>query len=162
MAMAVPNTEPRLSEGAVKDALDALSWPDLKAHLDGLDLHEILVKELLGHIRRCNRLLLKHPDPAREPRRDELLDKLADYLNDRLGDDARSWCERERATLRMIENGYRSILAFLANCEVSKLLPEVRVAAYLQRANAQYKDVSARVDAAARRREVHGWCRAAG
>jgi hypothetical protein len=30
----------------------------------------------------------------------------------------------------MIENGYRGILAFLANCEVSKLLPEVRVSAY--------------------------------
>jgi hypothetical protein len=143
-----------LSEGAVKDALDALSWPDLKAHLNGIALDDTLVDELTGHIRRCGRLLLKHPDPAREARRDGLLTNLAEYLKDRLGEDAQSRCEGERATLRMIENGYRSILAFLANCEVSKLLPEVRIAAYLQRANTQYKYVSARVDAAVGRRET--------
>lgn len=152
--MTVLNTEQRLSEGAVKNALDALSWPALKAHLGGVALDETLLEELLGYVRHCGRLLLKHPDPAREARRDDLLDKLSDYLKDRLGDDARSRCVRERATLRIIEQGYRSILAFLANCEVSQLLPEVRVAAYLQRANKQYKDVSARVNAAVRRAEA--------
>src|SRR5680860_532978 len=154
MLVTEPDSKKRLSEGAVKGALEALSWPDLKAHLDGLSLDDTLVEELLGHVRRCGRLLLKHPDPTSAACRDELLDKLAGDLKDRVDDDARSRCERERAMLRMIENGYRSILVFLANCEVSKLLPEVRVAAYLQRANAQCKDVSARVDAAARRREA--------
>jgi hypothetical protein len=54
--MAGPGTKQRLSEGAVKDALDAMSWPDLKAHLDGVGLDEPLVEELLGHVRRCGRI----------------------------------------------------------------------------------------------------------
>lgn len=152
--MTLPDIEQRLSEGAIKNALDALSWAALKDHLDQVTLAEEQIEELLGHVRRCGRLLLKYPDSAREARRDELLDNLAEYLRGRFGQDVWFWCERERATLRMIENRYRGILALLAQCEVSKLLPEVRLGAYLRRANDQYKDVSARVHAAAHRREA--------
>jgi hypothetical protein len=100
----VPHTKQRLSESAVKNALDALSWPALKAHLDQVAFNEALVDELLGHVRRCVRLLLKYRDPGREARRDELLDKLAAYLKDRLSEDARSRCDGERAKLRLIES----------------------------------------------------------
>ena len=73
-----------------------------KAHLDGAALDGAGV----GHVRRCGRLLLKHPDPAREAHRDGLLTNLAEYLKDRLDDDARSRFEGERATFRMIANNW--------------------------------------------------------
>lgn len=146
--------EKQLSEGEIKEALDDLSWQKLKTHLDAIEFDEALAGELLGHVRRCGRLVLKYPDPKREKLRDQLLDGLAAYLKERLGDDALSCFESVRATFRTIEDGYRGILTLLARAEVSKLLPDVRVAAYLQRANAQYKDVNKRAAAAIRQGET--------
>ncbi|RWX58933.1 hypothetical protein EN780_35630, partial [Mesorhizobium sp. M4B.F.Ca.ET.089.01.1.1] len=81
----ISHMEKQLSEGEIKDALDDLSWQKLKAHLDAIELDEALADELLGHVKRCGRLVLRHPDPKREKLRDGLLDGLAGYLRERLG-----------------------------------------------------------------------------
>lgn len=140
----------RLSQKAVTQALDRLSWTGLKTHLDSVDLDADAVDALFGHIRRCGRLILRRPDAAAEARRDALLDGLALYLDARADATARAQIEDVRAALQTIEGGYRGLLAWLASSEISKLLPPVRVAAHLERAVLQYGDMWSRVEAAVR------------
>ncbi|MGY3388781.1 hypothetical protein ACVWW6_001372 [Bradyrhizobium sp. USDA 3311] len=51
----------RLREDLVKEALDVVDWPKLRAHLDAVELSTEDLIELCGHIRRCSDWIAKYP-----------------------------------------------------------------------------------------------------
>src|SRR5689334_4683492 len=130
-------SKPRLVEKTIKEALANLDWPQLEAHLNQVGIDEDTYSILLGHIRRTNSFILPYPNPKRQKTRELFFERLGDHIHKSLGT-AVSRLTAETAELNKIEQGYRSILAFLDQCEISKLAPDVRIAAYLSRAAGQY------------------------
>jgi hypothetical protein len=137
-----------ISERAVKDALKELSWSKLEAHFEAISFDSHALEAFLGHMRRCTRLIAKHAAPAFENRRDAFLDAIEAYVEAKLGPDARARVAEQRAILLAIQAEYRRILDVLERCPVSKLPPDLRVSAYIGRANVQYRYVSDAVNAA--------------
>jgi hypothetical protein len=125
-----------LKEKVVKDALENLDWPKLKSHLDEIVFDEDKLSVLLGHIRRTNSLVMAYPNAKREKQREKFLGSLQAYAHAKLGQ-AALLLVQECNLLNKVEQGYRSILDLLKQCEISKLPPDVRAAAYISRAARQ-------------------------
>jgi len=128
----------RLKERVVKDALGSLDWNRLKKHLDDAGLHESDLEFLLGHLRRTNSMIVPYPNEKWETRRALFLRCLHDYIRLALGPHASACLSQEVALLHRIERGYRGILGLLEQCDISKLQPDVRAAAYVSRAAHQF------------------------
>jgi len=125
-----------LKEKIAKKALGNLDWPALKHHLDEIVLDEDKFGALLGHIRRTNSLIMAYPNDKREKQREEFLDSLQGYAHAKLGQSALQLAQ-ETNVLNKIERGYRSILEWLEQCDISKFPADVRVAASIGRAARQ-------------------------
>jgi len=131
----------KLSEAITKKSFEKLDWQALRAHLEAVGLDEATLDELLGHLRRASGFIHRYPNKKVEGRRDAFLGKLRRYVGDSRGESAARRVTEEVDLLRLAERGYREILATLDAAEVSKLLPEVRVAAYLRFALQAYSEV---------------------
>src|SRR5258708_18609271 len=79
---------PRLKESIVKDALSTLCWGKLEGHLDAIKLDEKAFEQLLGHLRRCNELILKYPNEKAATRRAGFFAKLRQRIRDDLDQSA--------------------------------------------------------------------------
>jgi hypothetical protein len=133
-----------LSEGAVKDALDQLSWAALERHIDSISFDSEDLGALLDHVKRHSKFIAKYPAPAFERKRDAFLDALERYVLDAVGPDGPPRVQEYRAVLRLIESGYRGILDMLRRAEISSLPPAVRVSAYITRATSEHGHVMKR------------------
>jgi len=125
-----------LKEKVAKKALENLDWPALKNHLDEIVLDEDKFSALLGHIRRTNSLIMAYPNDKREKQREEFLGSLQGYAHANLGQSALPLAQ-ETSVLNKIERGYRSILEWLEQCDISRLPADVRAAASIGRAARQ-------------------------
>src|SRR5258708_10032948 len=95
-AMVDTNTSaPRLKESIVKDALSTFCWKKLEHHLDAIQLNEDGFEQFLGHLRRCNELILKYPNDKMAARRADFFAKLRQRILDDLGAPALDRLETE-------------------------------------------------------------------
>jgi hypothetical protein len=60
-----------LREDLLKMALAKVDWPELRKHLDSVDLSEDIVLELCGHIRRYSDWIAKYPNKNFENKREK-------------------------------------------------------------------------------------------
>ena len=111
----------QLHEHSVKQALEALSWPKLKAALDTVQFDAAVAEELAGLVLRSTRLLLKRSDPERAKKRTELFERSLQYVADRGADPAK--LREAQQTIELIDRGYQGILQMLDASDVSKLAP---------------------------------------
>jgi hypothetical protein len=144
---------PRLKESIVKDALSTLCWGKLEGHLDAIKLDEKAFEQLLGHLRRCNELILKYPNEKAATRRAGFFAKLRQRIRDDLDQSALDRLETEIHLLDLVEQGYRGILHVLDQCEISRLPPNTRVNAYVSRAAEQFIDLQRRWNASIKKRK---------
>jgi hypothetical protein len=135
-----------MDENILKAAFHELEWVTLRKHLDGYDMTDHTLEILLSHLRRENTFILRYPNQQREQRRQIFIDNLRNYLQARLGTFASISLERELKLLEVAERGYRGILKLLEPCDISKLAPDTRVAAYLSRSAHQYRYVTSRLE----------------
>lgn len=131
----------QLHEHSVKQALEALSWPKLKEALDAVQFDAGVADELAGLVLRSSGLLLKRPDPARTMTRRKLFDQILEYATERGGKDCADKLRAAADTMELIDRGYQGILEMLAACDVSKLAPDARAAACIERTAIEYADV---------------------
>ncbi|MBR1169698.1 NERD domain-containing protein [Bradyrhizobium liaoningense] len=141
----------RLREDLVKEALDVVDWPKLRAHLDAVELSTEDLIELCGHIRRCSDWIAKYPRKSFEAKRDKFMAEFAAYARQRLGTNARDKVTAVLELIRLVEHGYRSILDVLAKCAIGKQPPAVRVSACISRGCYDYNDLLRRRDSALRK-----------
>ncbi|UGX97961.1 hypothetical protein G6321_00023640 [Bradyrhizobium barranii subsp. barranii] len=134
-----------LSEKNVKAALAALSWTLLQTHLDEIELDVSSFEVLLGHLRRSHELLLKYPNPSRDKKRTALYAGLTEYVAERLDAVEAAKIVAIREQFAFIEGGYRGILNLLDKCEAARLPIQIRIPAYIERANQQYRSLTERV-----------------
>jgi hypothetical protein len=138
-----------LSEAAVKDALDEMSWTDLEQHLVAISFDIDDLDGLLDHLKRHSKFIAKYPAATLERKRDAFLDALESFVLRVVGADGPPRVQEYRAMLRLIESGYRGILDLLRRAEISGLPPAVRVSAYIARATSEYSDVMKKAGQAA-------------
>ncbi|TFW55939.1 hypothetical protein CT676_38055 [Bradyrhizobium sp. MOS001] len=138
-----------LSEAVVKNALEKLAWADLKQHLDAISFDSDDLDELLGHIKRHSEFIATYPAPDFEDKRDAFLDAIEGYALDTVESEGPLRVREYRATLRLIEGGYRGILDMLERAEVSKLPAALRVSAYIARSIGEYSHVAKKANQAA-------------
>ncbi len=134
----VPVERLRLKESVVKDSLERLDWPHLKKHLEDTDFTEVTLELFLGHLRRTNSLIMPYPNKKRELLRSSFMESISNYISGVLGQAATDLLHIELNLLNKIELGYRQILSNLDKCDISKLPPEIRAAAYIDRSVHQY------------------------
>jgi hypothetical protein len=134
----------RLREDIVKKSLEDVDWPALKAHLDAIAFTADALTELCGHIQRFSDWIAKYPRKSFEKKRDTFWDELEAYARQHLGSAASDKVTAVRELFKLIEHGYRSILAALAKCDIGKQTPEIRASACISRACYQYHDFSQR------------------
>jgi hypothetical protein len=130
-----------LSEGTTKKAFEERDWPVLRSHLEEIGLDESTLDALLGHLRRTHGFILRYPNQKQELRRDAFLKELRQYVRVSKGEAAEQRVVQEIDLLLHVERGYRSILLMLDAADISKLAPNVRVAAYLRCIVGEYADV---------------------
>jgi hypothetical protein len=130
-----------LSEGTTKKAFEARDWPSLRSHLDDIGLDESTFDALLGHLRRASGFILRYPNQKQELRRDAFLKDLRQYVRVSKGEAAEQRVAQEVDLLLYVERGYRSVLLMLDAADISKLAPDLRVAAYLRCIVGEYADV---------------------
>ncbi|MBI3372374.1 MAG: hypothetical protein HY017_11545 [Betaproteobacteria bacterium] len=130
-----------LHEQSVKEALEALSWEKLKVELDTVQFDAAVAEELSGFVLRSTGLLLKRPNPSRASARRWLFQNIADYAANRRGPDCAGKLRATFDTIELIDRGYHGILDMLERCDVSKLPPEVRASACIDRTAIEYAEV---------------------
>lgn len=135
-----------LKESIIKNALEHLNWPLLKAHLDDAGLDSDTLAVLLGHIRRTGSLIFPYPNRAKAMLREKFFGQLASHLDSCLGKQSVALLKHEIELLGKIEDGYRGILSLLDRCAISKLPAATRASAYVSRAAHQFKFVADEVD----------------
>lgn len=131
-------TERRLREATVKAGLETLDWEILQSHLDEIAVTKSQVSELCGHIRRHTDFICKYPRKEYEKRRDGFFEHAISYVRGRLGQRPASQIASEVQLIKLIERGYRSIVATLARCDIGRRSPEIRVSACIDRACYEY------------------------
>jgi len=129
---------PRLKENIIKDSLERLDWPLLKGHLEGVVLDDTQFEFLLGHLRRTSSLIMAYPKKGREKLRAKFFEELSTYIFDVLGEKDLGLLSQEILLLDKIERGYHGIIGLLEKCDISRLSPERRVAAYISRTIHEY------------------------
>src|ERR1700746_1512166 len=118
--MTQPVQSDRLREDLVKQALDAVDWLRLKAHLDTVTLSMDFLVEVCGHIRRCSDWIAKYPRKSFETKRDKFIAELAAYARQHLGANAAGKVTAELEVIKLVEHGYRSIMGVVAQCAIGK------------------------------------------
>ncbi|UPJ48487.1 NERD domain-containing protein [Bradyrhizobium sp. 200] len=141
----------RLSEAAVKGALETISWNSLRRHLDEIIFDSAAFGEVLDHIRRHSKFIAKYPAADLERRRDAFLDSLEQYVLDTLGAEEQTDVQKYRELLNLIESGYQGILEMLDRSEVSKFAPARRLSAYIAGAAKEHSYVMNKANQAAMR-----------
>lgn len=142
----------KFKESVLKKALDGLDWPLLMQHLDEIGLQATDLEYLLGHLRRTTTLVMPYPRAQREAHRADFINNLHRYVSDKLGADSAMLVSKEMELIEKIERGYRFILQVLDTCEISKLSPEMRMAAYISRAAFEYATVRTQIEEVVRKR----------
>lgn len=122
---------PKLSKATIDKAIEALDWPRLKTHLDGVHLDAESFADLLLHIRRSNKLVVRHGNAKKEARRDAFLSELKNYVHTSIGDAAAAAVTKAIEVNSFFEKGYREILSSLDGAPITKLPADVRVGACL-------------------------------
>ncbi len=140
--------ETRLREQIVKNALEALDWDALQAHLVEIALSRDQLTELCGYIRRYSDLICKYPRKDFERRRTRFLDQIRAYAEVKLGEDAAAEVTRETALITQIEQGYRGILELLGRCAIGERPAPIRVSGSISRACHEYQELMRRRDKA--------------
>lgn len=138
----------QLHEHTVKQALETLSWPKLKAALDVVQFDVTVADELAGLVLRSSGLLLKRPDLEKTGTRAKLFDEILHYATARGGDVCAEELRTAFQTMELVDWGYQGILEMLTGCDVSKLAPKVRAAACIERTAIEYADVVRRTNKA--------------
>lgn len=134
-------TSARLKESVVKEALKRLTWTPLEQHLLTVELDDVVVAELVGHIRRSSDFLLKRPDPKREASRARFIDALNKHLAGRVGAEQMNALNDLLAMIQQIEAGYAEMHRTLQGTVAAKLLPEIQASAALNRAAYSYHEL---------------------
>jgi hypothetical protein len=148
----LPNLEvQRLSESTTKEAFEKRDWPMLRAHLDDVGLDEPIFEALLGHLRRASGFIIRRPNRKQQLRRDEMFRELREFVRLKNGDSAALRVSGEVSVLLHAERGYHDILATLAACDISKLSPDMRAAAYIRRATSELAELMDRHDKTVRK-----------
>ncbi|MBW6418041.1 nuclease-related domain-containing protein [Celeribacter sp. PS-C1] len=132
---------PRLKESLVKEALKKLQWETLSQHLEMVPFDDIILSELLGHIRRSTDFLLKRSNTAREKKRNTFIAALRELLVEKLGPSASEKLNALIEVVNQVEAGYEEISRTQSNTVAAKLLPETQASAALARAAANYNDL---------------------
>lgn len=127
-----------LSESETKKALKALDWPRLQAELTRCGPTQDALDDALGHLLRENELIFPHPDPKKEKERATFLAQFRSYAVGALGEEPAGAVTEVAELQEMVEGRYRQVLDTLAECDISKLAPDVRTSAYITRAAQQY------------------------
>lgn len=138
---------PRLKESIIKEALERLDWQHLKNHLDSITLDKAALESLVGHLRRCNSLIMPYPNPKREASRRSFVEGLKSYTSDAIGSTEATIIDQVLALFEKIEAGYRGIVGLLEKCDISQLPAEARAAAYINRAAEQFCFLQNKMDA---------------
>ena len=138
----------RLREDLVKQALDAVDWPKLKAHLNSVTLSMDVLVAVCGHIRRCSDSICKYPRKSFETKRDKFITELAAYAHQHLGVNAAGKVTAELEVIKLVEHGYRSIMGVVAQCAIGKQPAAVRVSSCISRGCYDYQDLLRRRDLA--------------
>jgi len=101
----------RLSEEAVKQALQKFNGGKLVAHLAQIDLGGEDIDRLVEIMRRGGVPLIKHENARAESKRAECLGLLITHVRTRLGDEEAAKIEELTRLVGRIEWGYRTIMA---------------------------------------------------
>jgi len=131
----------RLKEKLVKRALKTLDWDEFEAHLATIELDEANAADLVGHIRRDSKFLVKRPEPERQGARAAFLARLGGFLKDKVGAAAAAKLYDLIALIGLIEDGYHSVMAAQAKTDAAKLAPETQVSAAFARSAFSYHDL---------------------
>lgn len=137
-----------LHEQSVKEALEALSWEKLIVELNAVQFDGTVADELSGFVLRSTGLLLKRSDASRTSARSRLFQNVADYCANRGGPECAGKLRTAFDTIELIDRGYHGILDMLERCDVSKLAPEVRASACIDRTAIEYAEVMKRAQEA--------------
>jgi hypothetical protein len=140
--------ETRLREQVVKNALAALDWAALRAHLDQIAMSRAHLTELCGHIRRYSDLICKYPRRDFELQRTRFFDEMRTYAEVHLGAEAADEVARETVLITQIEHGYRGILDALGRCVIGQRPAVIRVSGSISRACHEYQELMHRRDKA--------------
>lgn len=135
-----------LREQIVKNALAALDWPMLQAHLDQIAVSRDQLIELCGHIRRHTDLICKYPRKKFELGRTAFLDQLRAYAEAHLGAEAGGKVASETTLIALIERGYRGILDVLGHCAIGQRPAAIRASGSISRACHEYQELLSRRD----------------
>lgn len=126
-----PQTAAGLGEDAIKEAIKALSWPTLEAHLRSRDLDAARVARLVDLVRTNEATLFKRSH-SKQCDRDQMLQRLGAFLADAGFEQASSDIGRYAEQLCILEDGFASILKEVAGGSWAGLEPAVRVHGALQ------------------------------
>ncbi len=131
----------KLNEQTVKTALNALSWPQLKGHLDEVILDEADIDHLIGLVRRNNHLVFKRPSKSKIKARALIFDELQKTLSPAATAAQIGELSALAGLFEIIDNGYQEILGALDQGETATYTGVARVAGALQLAATTYQVV---------------------
>lgn len=101
----------RVSEEAVKTALEKFNGKKLVAHLASVELNSDEIDKLIKIMRQGGLPLIKHSNASSEARRRQCLEQLATYVKGRAGDAEAAKIDDFLRFIERIEWGYRTIMA---------------------------------------------------
>lgn len=123
-----------LSEKTVREALKAISWPRLEAHV--ATVPEVDGSKLVELIRTDEALIFKHP--GKTDSRDELLARSAEYLRSVGQRESAEALDQYVCDLRIIERGFAEILRSVEDGPCNDMDGAMRVSAALELATREY------------------------
>lgn len=145
----------KLNEQTVKTALDALSWPQLKAHLDEVTLDEADIDHLIGLVRRNNCLVFKRPSKSKIKVRASLFYELQKTLNPNATAIQIEELSALPGLFETIDDGYQEILGALDQGETATYTGVARVAGALQLAATTYQVVQKAIQDSVAKSQEH-------
>lgn len=136
----------RLSEAAVTDALDALSWKDLRDHLDALTLDAGSTERLVGIALRSRSLVFRYP--GKIAKRAAIVAGIVAKVRADLGDESADEVATRLAVFERIDEGYAGIRALIDGLPLAARPKTEMIAAYLAYAAKAWADLRRQIEEA--------------
>lgn len=144
----------RLSEAVVTDALDALSWKDLRDHLGALTLDADSAERLVGIVLRSRSLVFRYP--GKISKRTAIIAGIVAKVRADLGDENADEVARRLTVFEMIDEGYAGIRALIDGLPLAARPKTEMIAAYLAYAARTWANLRRQIEAASPATRVGG------
>ncbi|TCQ03389.1 hypothetical protein C8J40_11118 [Sphingomonas sp. PP-CC-3A-396] len=135
-----------MSEAIVTDAIDALSWKDLRDHFDALTLDADSAERLVGIVLRSRSLVFRYP--GKVAKRAAIVAGVVAKIRADLGDENADGVARRLAVFEMIDEGYAGIRALIDGLPLAARPRTEMIAAYLAYAAKAWADLRRQIEEA--------------